>query len=206
MFCDRTAVEKPQRSPLSTFSALWDFRAPVGPFFWVCSFFEFFLENFFIFEYCKREYLTLGSLLAIFEPWIWRRLGPVPACLTSIVAKHQQILGGHLQIIVKIPYDLWGRNDTMITMQKVTFKKSSKSHRIQITLFVSQAVSTSTWCCDKVIWKIANRKTEDPLLLGWIYTRVNPKKPNIEWKKWSDLFAVAMSAKYSTSFTEVLRT
>ena len=33
-----------------------------------------------IFEYCKREYLTLGSLFAFFEPWIWRRLGPVPVC------------------------------------------------------------------------------------------------------------------------------
>ena len=31
-----------------------------------------------IFEYCK---LTLGSPFAIFEPLIWRRLGPVPACL-----------------------------------------------------------------------------------------------------------------------------
>ena len=50
--------------------------APFGPFFWICNFFVKFL----IFEYCKREYLTLGSLFAIFEPWIWRRLGPVPAC------------------------------------------------------------------------------------------------------------------------------
>ena len=40
--------------------------APLGPFF-----------GFSIFEYCK---LTLGSPFAIFEPWIWRRLGPVPAC------------------------------------------------------------------------------------------------------------------------------
>ena len=29
-----------------------------------------------IFEYCK---LTLGSPFAIFEPWIWLRIGPVPA-------------------------------------------------------------------------------------------------------------------------------
>ena len=50
--------------------------APLGPFFCVCNFFE----KFSIFEYCKREYLTLGSLFAIFEPWIWRQLGPVPAC------------------------------------------------------------------------------------------------------------------------------
>ena len=30
--------------------------------------------------YCRREYLTLLSPFAIFEPWIWRRLGPFPAC------------------------------------------------------------------------------------------------------------------------------
>ena len=40
--------------------------APLGSFF-----------GFSIFEYCK---LKLGSLFAIFEPWIWRRLGPVQAC------------------------------------------------------------------------------------------------------------------------------
>ena len=26
--------------------------------------------------------MTLGNLFAIFEPWIWRRLGPVPACFS----------------------------------------------------------------------------------------------------------------------------
>ena len=31
-----------------------------------------------LFEYCK---LTLGSPFAIFEPCIWRRLGPVPSCI-----------------------------------------------------------------------------------------------------------------------------
>ena len=30
--------------------------------------------------YCRREYLTLWSPFAIFEPLIWRRLGPFPAC------------------------------------------------------------------------------------------------------------------------------
>ena len=30
--------------------------------------------------------------------------------------------------------------------------------------------------------------------------------PNIEWKKWCDLFALAMTAKYSISIAEVLRT
>ena len=48
--------------------------------FLVCSFFEKIL----IFEYCKREYLTLGSLFAFFELWIWRRLGPVPACFSIL--------------------------------------------------------------------------------------------------------------------------
>ena len=33
--------------------------------------------GFSILQYCK---LTLGSPFATFEPWIWRRLGPVPAC------------------------------------------------------------------------------------------------------------------------------
>ena len=33
MFCDRMDVEKPQRVPLFSFSSLWDFGAPHGPFF-----------------------------------------------------------------------------------------------------------------------------------------------------------------------------
>ena len=82
-------------SPLQLRQKCWQFRkcpllarqglalagpgAPLGPFFWVCNFFEnFFFKKFLIFEYCKREYLTLGSLFAIFEPLIWRQLGPVP--------------------------------------------------------------------------------------------------------------------------------
>ena len=108
MFCDRMDVEKPQRVPLSVFRHCETFffenlffspkgppfncdknvdnfgsvpllarqgfalaipGAPLGPFF-----------AFSIFEYCK---LTLGSPFAIFEPWIWRRLGPVPACYFS---------------------------------------------------------------------------------------------------------------------------
>ena len=32
------------------------------------------------------------------------------------------------------------------------------------------------------------------------------KKPSVEWRKWSNLFAVAMTAKYSISISEVLRT
>ena len=49
-------------------------------FFWVCNFFEKFFFKKFRFSSTVKEYLTLGSLFAIFEPWIWRRLGPVPAC------------------------------------------------------------------------------------------------------------------------------
>ena len=75
-----------QRVRLQLRQKCWQFRkcppfsAPLGPFFWVCNFFEKLFRKIFDFEYCKREYLTLGSLFAIFEPWIWRRLGPVPAC------------------------------------------------------------------------------------------------------------------------------
>ena len=83
MFCDRMDVEKPQRVPPFSFSALWDVSEPrraTRSIFLVCNFFKKIFEKFSIFDFCKKEYLTLGSLFAIFEPWIWRRLGPVPAC------------------------------------------------------------------------------------------------------------------------------
>ena len=38
------------------------------------------------------------------------------------------------------------------------------------------------------------------------YWNDTQKKPSVEWRKWSDLFAVAMTAKYSISIAEVLRT
>ena len=69
---------KTSKGPPFSFSALWDFSAP---FFWVCNFLEKFFFKKFRFSSTVKEYLTLGSLFAIFEPWIWRRLGPVPACL-----------------------------------------------------------------------------------------------------------------------------
>ena len=37
------------------------------------------------------------------------------------------------------------------------------------------------------------------------YWSDHQKKPSVEWRKWSDLFAVAMTAKYSISITEVLK-
>ena len=86
MFCDRMDVEKPQRVPLSVFRpcetlarqglALAGPGEPLGPFL-VCNFFK--NRIFEKFSSTVKEYLTLGSLFAIFEPWIWRRLGP--ACL-----------------------------------------------------------------------------------------------------------------------------
>ena len=54
--------------------------ALLGPIFLVCNFFKNFFFKKFRFSSTVKEYLTLGSLFAIIEPWIWRRLGPVPAC------------------------------------------------------------------------------------------------------------------------------
>ena len=87
MFCYRMDVEKPQRFTFQFFGIVRLFfyfffslarqglalacpGAPLGPFF-----------GFLIFEYCR---LTLGSPFAIFEPCIYRRLGPVPACSDSV--------------------------------------------------------------------------------------------------------------------------
>ena len=79
-------------SPLSVFRhcetlarqglALGSPGAPLGPIFLVRNFFKKFFFKKFRFSSTVKEYLTLGSLFAIFEPWIWRRLGPVPACCT----------------------------------------------------------------------------------------------------------------------------
>ena len=41
-----------------------------------------FRPTFAFFGYCRREYLTLWSPFTIFEPWIWRRFMPFPACST----------------------------------------------------------------------------------------------------------------------------
>ena len=64
--------------------------APLGPFFS-------------IFEYCKS---TLGSPFAIFEPWIWRRLGPVPACLVKL--RKSKVRNSQLQFlfVVQFPMNL----------------------------------------------------------------------------------------------------
>ena len=81
MFCDRMDVEKPKRVLAFSFSALWELARHSVQFFWVCNFFEIFFCKKFQFSSTVKEYLTLGSRFAISEPWIWRRLGPVPACL-----------------------------------------------------------------------------------------------------------------------------
>ena len=65
MFCDRMDVEKPQRVPLFSFSALWDVSAPgargseprraTRSIFLVCNFFKKkIFEKFSSFDYCKR--------------------------------------------------------------------------------------------------------------------------------------------------------
>ena len=65
-------------SPLSIFRHCEPRRA-TRSIFLVCNFFKKNSKNF-RFSTTVKEYLTLGSLFAIFEPWIWRRLGPVPIC------------------------------------------------------------------------------------------------------------------------------
>ena len=81
-------------SPLSVFRhcetlarqglALASPGAPLGPIFLVRNFFKKIFFKKFRFSSTVKEYLTLGSLFAIFEPWIWRRLGPVPACSETL--------------------------------------------------------------------------------------------------------------------------
>ena len=102
LFCDRMDVEKPQRVPLPLFRPCEAFRkvvfSPKGPPSTAIKMLTISevsppfsapgasgprratrsnVFGFLICEYCK---LTLGSPFAIFEPWIWRRLEPVPAC------------------------------------------------------------------------------------------------------------------------------
>ena len=66
--------------------------APLGPIFLVCNFFKKNFSKNFRFSTSVKEYLTLGSLFAIFEPWIWRRLGPVPACFDYLDDPHLGVL------------------------------------------------------------------------------------------------------------------
>ena len=80
---------KTSKGPPFSFSALWDFSAP-GPIFWVCNFFEKFFKKL-RFSSTVKEYLTLGSLFAIFEPWIWRRLNQY-SCSCNL----KQLHNGHL--------------------------------------------------------------------------------------------------------------
>ena len=61
-YCDRLGIEKSRRVPLSIFFGV------------VRLFSKFF------FSAVEENTLKLWCPFAIFEPWIWRRLGPVPAC------------------------------------------------------------------------------------------------------------------------------
>ena len=58
---------RPKCPPFQFFSALWDF----------------FRKKIFVKVFPIHQYLEICSPFAIFEPWIWRRHGPFPACLGS---------------------------------------------------------------------------------------------------------------------------
>ena len=82
-------------SPLSVFRHCETvaLASPGAP---LCPFFEYVIfSNFFKFRFSStvKEYLTLGSLFAIFETWIWRRLGPVPACFGELEKFHDNCRG-----------------------------------------------------------------------------------------------------------------
>ena len=66
-----------------TFLAIFIHNNATRSIFLVCIFFKKKISKNFRFSTTVNEYLTLGSLFAIFEPWIWRRLGLVPACYCS---------------------------------------------------------------------------------------------------------------------------
>ena len=92
MLCDRMDVEKPQRVPPFSFSALWDVSAPgtraseprraTRSNFLVCNFFKKKFEKFSIFDFCKRILDTWKSFcyfwaLDMAPTWA------VPACFQS---------------------------------------------------------------------------------------------------------------------------
>ena len=84
-------VEKPQRVPLSVFRHCETLARHLVHFFEYVIFSKNFFLKKFRFSSTVKEYLTLGSLFAIFEPWLWRRLGPVPAF------KHFEVRKGPLE-------------------------------------------------------------------------------------------------------------
>ena len=80
MFCDKTPSTATKMLTISEVSPFQRAGAQLGPFFVYVIFRKKIFVKDSIFEYCKREYLTLCSLFTYVEPWILRRLGPVPAC------------------------------------------------------------------------------------------------------------------------------
>ena len=91
MFCDRMDVEISQRPPSWSFLRhcecfFWEFFLTEGSSFESVSFLAPIRSNILGFSGTVEENtLTLWSLFAIFEPYIWRRLGPVPACLVFLL-------------------------------------------------------------------------------------------------------------------------
>ena len=117
MFCDRMDVAKTQRAPLSVFSALLNFfpkknssKGSPRQFFDVLQQWMFGnlkesplssrkesalghlgLSKVFRNSFCEFDtlsFLTLSYPFAIFEPQIWRRLMPFPACFISRCVLH----------------------------------------------------------------------------------------------------------------------
>ena len=74
--------------------------------FLVCNFFKKKISKNFRFSSTVKEYLTLGSLFAIFEPWIWRRLGPVPACIFKVDLNQMLLIRQSIEVDAEIACDL----------------------------------------------------------------------------------------------------
>ena len=97
---------------------------------------------------------------------------------------------------------LSSKRHTAKPLQQVAFIHYSSS---ELKTFV-----TSQFCYNMALRanhsKESSSKDESSAVAGLSQYWHDPqKKPNIVWRKWSDLFAVAMTAKYSIAISEVLR-
>ena len=82
--------------------------------------------------------MTLGSLFAIFEPWIWRRLGPVPACFYFIETIQHEIEIG--KIIHAVLFDLSKAFDSL--SHPVLLKKLQSLHCLPSAMKIVESFST----------------------------------------------------------------
>ena len=165
----------PKGSPLS-FSALWDFffenlfslrRVPLQLRqklwqFWKCPPFNasgacasgprratwFIFFAFVVFQYCK---LTLGSLFAIFEPWIRRRLGPVPTCCFSLEVVSRRSFSENVRILL------------LIRQQKLPTPTTT------IVTKVLHQLSTILQCCRNFLKRTSQNQTKPTLQFCCLY-------------------------------------